>query len=132
MPSRQNIKRFVSEPVQGKDSFVALKMISLDESNQFARISLLAREDEIRQNRARQDLIDAGEVGPEPIIHPVASEGELQFLSAHIIEWNWVDDNGVSLAQPKDDPSVMTKLTVQEFTFLVTSLTKVDEAKLKN
>ncbi len=55
--------------------------------------------------------------------------GGLKLLQEHIVEWNWVDDEGDPLLCPKDDPDVIDELTEEEATFLSRILTGEEEAK---
>jgi len=49
-------------------------------------------------------------------------EGKIQYstrmLKEHVMEWNWTDDEGKPLPQPKDDPAQLENLTQDEFQFL--------------
>jgi hypothetical protein len=40
-------------------------------------------------------------------------------MAEMIVEWNWVDDNGNPLSLPRDDPSVVDWLTMDEIMAIV-------------
>jgi len=42
----------------------------------------------------------------------------VDIMKTHVKEWNWVDDDGEPMVQPKDDPSIIDDLSDPESTFL--------------
>jgi len=96
MPKRQSVKKHNSAEVQGEGSFVVTTAVKVKEIRQ------------IRKNAADPDFDDF--------------EGGVALLANHIIEWNWVDDEGKPLPCPKEDPQVVDELTNEESEFLVNLL----------
>ena len=49
------------------------------------------------------------------------SNVDLAYKAAKTVlyEWNWVDDDGELLPQPKDDPEVFDELTIEEQWFIL-------------
>jgi hypothetical protein len=52
-----------------------------------------------------------------------------QILTAHVHEWNWVDDDEKQLPAPVDDPSVIDLLTIEEYRLLVRLLLGAEETR---
>lgn len=92
MPKRQSIRTLPSIEVQGEDSWVTVKYPDV----KFMRKSMSAREGELA------DKFEAG----------------LDVIKTHVLDWNWVDDDGNSLPSPKDDPTVVDQLTSMEIQWL--------------
>lgn len=93
MPKRQSVKTHDSDEVQGDGSKVVLSSVK------------------VREIRALRKL------GDDPNFDEF--EGGVALLSKHIVKWNWVDDEGKPLPQPKEDPDVIDELTNEESEFLV-------------
>lgn len=53
----------------------------------------------------------------------MAGIGGNESLARIVLGWNWVDDEGGPLPQPKDDPNVFELLTADEITFINDALT---------
>lgn len=104
MPKRRRVTRFESSEVQGEGSFVVCSTLTVAE-----------------QRDARQFMADGGD----------AFELGIQILRAHVLSWNWVDDEGEDLPQPKAHPEVIEALTDAEVGFLSTCI-KGSEAAAKN
>ena len=45
-----------------------------------------------------------------------------ELLIKMVHEWNWVDDDGKPLPLPKDDPSVLDSMPIEEIVFLSNEL----------
>ena len=87
---RQSVVKLDSKAVQGKDTWVKVSKMTVGEI-----MDIDARSEE---------------------------EGKIQYsvgmLKEHVLEWNWTDEEGNLLPQPKDDPSQLESLTQDEFQFL--------------
>ena len=82
-----------STEVQGDDSYVILKAMTYGDSKAyFGRIT-------------SDDKSEQYQVGNELLVKMIQ-------------EWNWVDDEGNPLPLPKDDPTVLDKLPIEEIVFL--------------
>lgn len=99
MAQRKSTTRFNSEVVQGEGSFVVVRKLTMGDVKQLRK-------------QTGKDITD-----------DVSLEIGVDTIAAHIIEWNWVDDNDKPLPIPNDDPAIIDKLTTDEFKFLAESLT---------
>lgn len=104
-PKRRRVKRVPSDAVQGEGSWAIVAMMTVAE---------------IRENRkeSKKKGVDL-------------FERSITVLKTHVREWNWVDDEGKPLPQPKDDPSVIEQLAEFETVFLGTAIAG-DEFDAKN
>lgn len=102
MPKRKRVRRFASDEVQGKSSWVTIaSMVVAD------------------QRKALKELakIEASEATGTDLT--IANfEAGVRMMKTHVREWNWVDDDGNPLSLPKDDPEVLEQLTDDEVAFL--------------
>lgn len=87
--------RVESPTIQGEDSYVVFRALTVEEARAY------------RKTTGSDD--DVFEIG-------------LDALRTHIVEWNWVDDAGNPLPQPREDPGVIDRLTVEETNFLAQTL----------
>jgi len=53
----------------------------------------------------------------------------MDLLRSHVLEWNWVDDNGDPLPQPQESVEVFDELTDDELRFLTEKLTGNEGSK---
>lgn len=102
MPQRKSTLRVSCEPVQGEDSYVVLRRITLGEAKKFRTLDGTPDFD------------------------------RMSFLAPHILDWNWVDDDGEPLPLPSTDSTVLDVLTDAEVAFLVNALRGPQEGELKN
>ena len=93
MPKRKSVKRHDTVEVQGEGSYVVTSGVKVRE---IRRIRELAEDEDFNE-----------------------FEGGIALLSRHIVEWNWVDDDGQPLPLPKDSPNVIDELTEEEAELLV-------------
>lgn len=103
MPKRQNVKTYKSEEVQGDDSYVKVKMPSVEEFNAIME----------RSRRA----VGLAQSRDEVAIAQLEQEAN-ETMANLVLEWNWVDDDGNPLPQPFGNPAVFTRLTISEISFL--------------
>lgn len=107
MPARQSqIMRIESTEVQGDDSFVVLRKLTVGEV-------------EILQKRKEREKWTDYLFG-------------MRILASRIVEWNWVDGDGNPLAQPSDKPEVIRLLTEDETKWLAEQQGLTSEADAKN
>ncbi len=118
MPIRQSVKTVQTPELQGDDSWVKLRRLTLGESLDL---------DKEQRKLAREGL---SELSPEERLE-YARVG-LKVVAQCILDWNWVDDEGVPLPKPSDDPLVVERLTDQEIVFLTGFFQVEDKDKLKN
>ena len=112
MPERLNTKRVVTESVQGADSYVVLKRATADETRTLYKLT-----------RAMDKADDEGDK---------SYNAQRAFVASHVLDWNWVWENGDAMPLPKDDPGVIGKLSDQELKSIVEGLLGPDAATLKN
>ena len=105
MAKRKRIIRFPSDEIQGKGSWALVARLTVAEMRA------------IRKARAAEDA-DLFELGVE-------------VLKTHIKEWNWVDDDGEPMPQPKDNHDIIDSLSDSESTFL-TECIQGSESDAKN
>ena len=130
MPKRQNVVKVFTESVQGDDSYVIVRKLTVGEAREVLR-------DRQRRNKsAMKRMSEAGqdrEMTKEMIDGETADENmtwAINRFKDHIREWNWVDDDGKPLPQIKDDPSVVDVLNLDEMRVLSNALgASEDEAK---
>jgi len=102
MPKRLRVQKFLSNKVQGDDSWVRVSPLTVAEMR-------LAREE---RGTASFDAFELG----------------LTVLKEHVIEWNWVDDDGEPLPQMQEHPEVVELLTDTEVAFLGDCIQGSEEA----
>lgn len=111
MPQRKAIRQVFTPEVQGEDSWVKVSRLKVGQW-----FALQGPE---------------GANGAEPSQAEQVRRG-LKVLVEHVLGWNWVDDEGQPLPQPKDDPAVLEQLTDEEALCLLRVLQGPSEAQLKN
>lgn len=95
MPKRQMVQHVLSDAVMGKGSWVDFRRMTVAESKAIRASSEQHAGDE-----------------------SWAETHSVQLLADHIVNWNWVDENDAALPLPKDDPTVIDRLTDLELNFL--------------
>lgn len=108
MPERKKTVKLASVRAQGKDSWVELIPLTVKGSREYRRTYEAA------------ETVDEREA-------LVLAE-----LRAHIVAWNWVDEDGKPLPSPQDNPEVLEGLTSREVAYLRDALNGGDELELKN
>jgi len=103
MPQRKSVRRFESLEIQGDDSWIEVSRLTVGE----ARV--------INEQQGKDDLD--------------SFEAVLPLYQKHIVNWNWVDDDGEPLPLPKNDPDVVDGLTDQEFAFVAECLSGEESQK---
>jgi len=99
MPGRKNTVRCVSEEVQGDDSFVIVRRVTVKEMQ------------EVNTRRREAE-------GDDPDVATSFYSWYANFVCQHVASWNWVDDEEAPLPQPKDAPEIYDSLTTAEISFL--------------
>lgn len=105
MPKRKSVKKHDASEVQGEGAFVVTTAVKVKEIREIRRL-------------AKTDDFDE-------------FEGGVSMLAKHIIDWNFVDDEGKPLPVPKDRPEVVDELTNEESEFLA-ELLMGEQGKSKN
>jgi hypothetical protein len=95
MPQRQNKRKVVTTELQGEDSFVVVTLPKVSEIEDVIKIM--------------GDDLESFKCGS-------------QIIADHILEWNWVDDDGESLPLPSGDAEIVGLLTTEEYKALLNML----------
>lgn len=106
MPKRQNTRRVKTPKLQGDDSFVEIRLLTFEEHRKL-------REEADKEQLSNWDY------------------GK-RLMALSIAEWNWVDNDGKPLPEPRIDPDVVDRLTEEEMMFLTGLLKGRPEEELKN
>lgn len=111
MPARQNVKTIPTPLLQGEDSWVKIKALTVEQYNRNQAI----------QRDARQPDAD-----PEDL-----EQRTSQLFSEVVLDWNWVDDAGQPLPKPQGNPQVFRDglLTMPELFFIAEALRPTDGEK---
>jgi hypothetical protein len=104
MPRRQNRRKVLTPEVQGDDSYVVVTLPHVQEIQ-----TIMEQKD---------DNLESFKVGS-------------QIIADHVMEWNWVDDDGEPLACPKGEPDAVGCLTTDEYRRLIEILLGSTERKKK-
>lgn len=105
---QQRTVRVKSDEVQGPDSYVVVRRMTVGETK------------EIMQRTANRE---AG-------LDTYSENGV--WVAEHVVEWNWTDGEGKELPFPKNDATVIDRLTNDELAFLNQAIVGRSEADRKN
>lgn len=105
---QQRTVRVKSDEVQGPDSFVVVRRMTVGETK------------EIMRNTANR------EAGLDTYTENTG------WVAEHVVEWNWTDGEGKELPYPKNDASVIDRLTNEELAFLNQAIVGRSETERKN
>lgn len=95
MPKRKKTIRFPSDEVQGEGSWVLVTLPTVEEMRKIRKTYREAEE-------AEKDTFEIG----------------VELLKRYVKEWNWVMEDDSAMPQPREDPTVIEKLTNPESGFL--------------
>jgi hypothetical protein len=139
MPQRNTIRRVPTPEVQGDDSWVEVRAVTVGDM-----MHVYERQEQMRRPSYRVGSFLARAWGwlrrlfrrkpPEPLQSDTYREycyGVIRQVSA----WNWVDADGEPLPQPAESPRVVERLTDPEVVCLMRAVygePKSDEENLKN
>ena len=93
MPQRIRVIRVDASAVQGDDAFVMVRAVTRADAK---KLQTLALSEDVAAIQAASDPL----------------------IIEYVVDWNWVDDEGVALPIPKDDPKVIDRLLEREVNFL--------------
>lgn len=102
MPQRNREKQ-VPFPLQGDDAFIKVRMPTLKEMEFLKTLQTDYAEVDQQEQAARR------------------------FLAEFMLDWNLVDDYGVELPKPNNNPDVFGALTNEEVKFIYKALAGQDE-----
>jgi hypothetical protein len=108
MPQRANVRTFDTSSVQGEDSWIKLRPMTLGE------ILAVQRDAEERGTvwyKLGRWLGRLVKRRPSPV--EIACRNMATTIR-YVRGWNWVDDDGQPLPFPNDDPRVLDRLTLDE------------------
>ncbi len=128
MPKRQRIQKFLSTKVQGEDSWVKVSPLTVAEMR-------LNREKRQEADKTAKEWLKAVKLAEGENQEPPERPEPLDFfelgldtLRQHVVEWNWVDDDGTPLPQMPEHPEVVELLTDTEVGFLGDCIQGSEEA----
>jgi hypothetical protein len=99
MPQRQAIITVQSADIQGPDSWVKVRAVTHGTAQDMKRLAASAV---------------AGDEGAKLAL----DEAGMQLLIDHVVDWNWVNDQGEPLPIPKNAPDVLDTMLQFEIDFL--------------
>lgn len=105
MPKRMTVKKYATEEVQGAGSYVKLSAIKVKE--------IKALRKRANDQDSEFDVFGMG----------------MSLVAEHVLDWNWVDDDGEPLPAPQESPEVLDELTSDEANLIARLLMGEDEAK---
>ncbi len=105
MPERQNVRTIETPQLQGDDSWIKIKAMSVAQYNCRAAI-----------NRSLNTM-DATAEDYEDRVAALDRESN-QLMAECVVDWNWVDDDGNPLPKPHNNPDAIRKLTMPELMFI--------------
>lgn len=104
MPERKRTRRIDTASVQSEGSYVVMRR-------------MLVGEIKAARRRAAEN--------PEMLAVEISSE----MLAEHVVEWNWVDDEGQPLPEPLGNEAIFDQLSDEEFELLSEELIGVKTRK---
>lgn len=139
MPNRLSVKTVPTPTIQGDDSYIKYRPITMNEAR-----DLREKTKEI-ENKRTKALADYSAKINKPVADFTEDETNLAFeyagltdevlnfiykeFSKFILEWNWVDDDGKPLAQPNTDYKVLGVLYSHEYNFILNLFNPQDTEK---
>lgn len=129
MPSRKSVVRHDASEVQGSGAWVEVVAVKVDEIRK-----LRARSQESAKAREAYELaVEERKAGKDVELPDVPDFDEFEegmnTLKSHIRSWNFVDDDGKPLPQPRENPDVVYELTSDEAKFITELLIGEEESK---
>jgi hypothetical protein len=112
MPQRQNITTVPTEHLQGAESWVKVRSITVEDWER------------------RQKILADGKKAAEANDVEAAMKTETEYrelVARYILDWNWLDDDGQPLPCLAEDISVFNKLTMEEANFLSNVIVSVEK-----
>ena len=110
MPQKTLTRRVETTEVQGEGAYVVVRVPTWGEQKAFRR---RAEENEAQGKKVDEALVE-------------------ETLIERVIAWNWSDENDVPLPLPKDDPSVLDRLTDEELTAITRAIFGTTGSDAKN
>ena len=104
-------RRVDSAEVQGDGSYVVIQSPGFDVLGDLLSVA------NIVGDKGKPDELDLSKISGETM------QAIFGLLEKTVVEWDWVNDNGDPLPQPREDPEVIRReLSQEEQTFLVAHL----------
>jgi hypothetical protein len=113
MPQRKNVRTINSEKVQGEGSFIRVRGTTVKETRE------AVGQGSVADDAPKEERI-------------AAYDRNLDFLLSHVLDWNWVDDEGKPLPIPRENAEVKDMLTSDEVGFIGDAITGSGVEELKN
>lgn len=139
MPSRLSVKNIPTPEIQGDDSWIKYRPVTIEEARELrSKVSeVQSKQDKalvdfaVSKNKAVADLTEDEKNNAyetSGLTDDLLNFADMQ-LAKFIIEWNWVDDDGNPLPQPKNDFTVLGKLYTHEYSFIMRLFNPEDNSK---
>ena len=135
MPKRVSSRKETSEEVQGEGSWVIMTGLKVKEMKaqrvvtETEKTALAAYRKNLRKHQKLQEQDPDLEDLDAYTTDFNSMDAGIDTLKKHILDWNWVDDEGEPLPNPQEDEDVFDELTDTEVTFLINRMMGVDEVK---
>ena len=100
----QKYRRVDSASVQGEGSYVVFTSPTFDDVATFSDLIFSSGNGEVKNDAEAVKLVTP-------------------MLKQFVTGWDWVDDEGQPLPNPQEEPGVIDRLTMEEQSFLINSLT---------
>jgi hypothetical protein len=126
MPQRIKTIRVPSAHIQGVDSWVDVKPMTVEQFNK--NTELMRRAQQIPEDMGEDEL---------DVLREQLDREQRELAADCVVGWNWVDDEDKPLPQPAGNPDIFNALTMAEFKFIgeamnkSMSIEKKDGKKLK-
>jgi len=106
MVKRRRIVKFDSPEIQGEGSWARVSQLTVKEMREIDKLKDV-------------ESFDSFELA-------------ISTIKSHVVEWNWVDDDGEPMPQVPDSPEVVEALTDYEVEFLGICIRGPQDEDLKN
>lgn len=119
---RQNVKRYETPELQGKGSWIEVRLCTIGENEAF-----------IKESRRLAEAVGEAEANSEEeanLIAEVKSLG-MDWYARYVIAWTWKDDDGQPLPLPSAQRDVVDKLTQPELEFVAAAISGSADAQKK-
>jgi len=135
MAKRVSSRKRDSEKVQGEGSWVELTGLKVKEMKA-QRVRAEAERNKLRDynkklkkhKKLQAEDPELEDMEPYETDFDYLIEG-IKSLRGHVLDWDWVDDEGSPLPKPQENPEVFDELTDDELTFLIDEMMGKEEVK---
>lgn len=112
MPERQNVRTVKTTALQGSDSWLKYRPVTVKEADHMAELQ--RQKMALRYNPGESDEED-DEIEQE---WRALDREIMDVIASALLDWNWVDNDGKPLAKPNGNADVLNELTMAELAFV--------------